>query len=256
MSTTTTNNHQTNNNEKEGEEVVLYRAHSLGRKKRTQAYDDWVYSYVDMYELHATKYPLRTENYRYYRQSHPNDPVIVNAYDNYYDLNNNKRRIITLYEPQSFSERAVAVGAAPLYMIVPTKLIKRRFKDTLQFDIDSYKDDNFQTENPNIIFLEFPIPGISPIREILTVTREIDLMHEAVPQSEPEAGKSDYDRQNYTISYEPVRCFSKVDCPLHFSPVKLLNPPEIVIPGLAKDILKFLELTRSLPHAGRGLRRN
>jgi hypothetical protein len=232
MSTTTTKN-----NEKEEQVVIIYRAHTLGRKYRSKTYDnELVYSYADLYELHATKYPLRSENYRYYRQSHPNDPVIVNAYDSYYDLNNDRRRIIKLQEPTSFSERAISIGAAPSHMIVPTKLVKRRFKDTLQFDVDSYKDDNFRPEDPNVVFLEFPIPGIAPIREILTVTGEESLMHEVIAQSEePESSKSDYDRQNYSISYEPVRCFSKLDCPLHFAPVQELNPPEIVILGLAKE---------------------
>lgn len=56
-------------------------------------------------------------------------------------------------------------------MLVVTKLIKRRFRSALQFDIDQYKAENSNTsssndDDSNVIFLETPIPGIAPIREI------------------------------------------------------------------------------------------
>jgi hypothetical protein len=120
-------------------------------------------------------------------------------------------------------------------MIVPTKLIKRRFLGpVLQFDIDQYQTENSGDED--IVFIENSIPAIAVITEILTVTRELHLMHEVVAQSEPEReAKDDYDRHNWTISYEPINCVSKADCSIHFAEVRELIPPEIVIPGLPKN---------------------
>ncbi|HEX6252623.1 MAG TPA: hypothetical protein VFZ55_00245 [Nitrososphaera sp.] len=55
-------------------------------------------------------------------------------------------------------------------MLVVTKLIKRHFRSALQFDIDQYKAENSNTssndDDSNVIFLETPIPGIAPIRDL------------------------------------------------------------------------------------------
>lgn len=125
-------------------------------------------------------------------------------------------------------------------MLVVTKLIKRRFRSALQFYIDQYKAENSNTsssndDDSNVIFLETPIPGIAPIREILTVTREEHLMHDVIAQSDPShEATNEYEHHNYSISFEPVNCKSKVDCSLHFAEVEILPEPETFIVGASR----------------------
>ncbi len=117
-------------------------------------------------------------------------------------------------------------------MLVPTKLIKRRFLTILQLDVDQYKAEN--STDPNVIFLEEPIPGIAPIREILTVTREEPLMHEVIAQWDTSEARTEYDRHNYSISFEPVECFDKLDCSLHWSEVEHLPETQTFIIGASR----------------------
>jgi hypothetical protein len=91
-----------------------------------------------------------------------------------------ERRVSVITAPQYFREKAASIGTSTDYMLVPIRLIKRRFLTILQFDIDQYKAENSSGTDPNTIFLEEPIPGIAPIREILTITREEPLMHEVI----------------------------------------------------------------------------
>lgn len=61
MSSTMATN--SNNNE------VIYRAFHLGRKRHSPAYDEWFYSYADLYELHVEKHKLRDVNYSWNLQN-------------------------------------------------------------------------------------------------------------------------------------------------------------------------------------------
>lgn len=207
------------------EEVIIYRAFHLSRKRRSLAYDDFAYDHTDLYELHAKKYPVLKANYRWHLNNALDRPVVTVGKDD---------RIVQLTAAEYFSDKAASIGS-PEYILVVTKLIKRRFLGpVLQFDIDQYKTEN--AEDPRITFLESPIPGIAPVTEILTVTRELPLMHEVIAQSHPESegGKTEYERHNWTISYEPVDCRSKVDCSLHFTEVEHLPETHTFIIGASR----------------------
>jgi hypothetical protein len=170
-----------------------------------------------MFELHVTKYPVRDVNFTWHLQ---------NSLEKHVMLKGEERRVTTITEPKYFTELAASIGSAP-YMLLPTQLIKRRFLGpVLQYDVDQYKAENSADEN--VIFIEDPLPGIAIVREILTVTREFELLHEAVAVSEPD------DLNSYNVSFEPIPCRSKLDCPIHFSDVRIL--PESVILRIGASI--------------------
>ncbi|MDQ4066472.1 MAG: hypothetical protein M3114_02660, partial [Thermoproteota archaeon] len=127
--------------------------------------------------------------------------------------------------------------------LVPTKLTKRRFLGpVLQFDIDQYKAEN--SADPNVIFLEEPIPAIAPIREILTVTREEPLMHEVIAQWDQSEATTEYDRHNWSIGYEPVNCKSTLDCSLHWTEVEHLPETQTFILGASRYDPEVIEMQK------------
>ncbi|MFL6490097.1 MAG: pentapeptide repeat-containing protein [Nitrososphaera sp.] len=77
-----------------------------------------------------------------------------------------------LQDPQYYS----ATGAS--YTLVITKLIKRRFERVTRFEVEEFVRENSQDEE--IIFIQQPIPGIAPCREIFEASAEESQMHPCI----------------------------------------------------------------------------
>lgn len=69
-------------------------------------------------------------------------------------------------------------------------------------------------------------------------------MHEVVAQWDPSQATTEYDRYNHTISYQPVICKSKLDCPIHFDTIMEFEEPVILIPGLSVNDPEVIEANK------------
>jgi hypothetical protein len=143
-------------------------------------------------------------------------------------------RVMQLYAPEYCS------ASGTNYTLVITKLISRRFHTVSKFEVEQFANENSQDED--IIFIEQPISGVAVCREILQASAEEAYMHPVVASATPELeGKTDYERHNYTITYEDVDC-GHPDCSLHFDEVEHLPEPMIFILGASLHDPEVLEM--------------
>lgn len=134
---------------------ITYRAYSVGRYKlNTERF-----SYIDLYEFVASKHKLVEENYRNHLLK-PLDPVGISVLEE-------DSKIMILANPQYFAEKAAETGAATDYMLVPEKLIARRFMGAIatKWSLDTWLAKSAQ--DPNTVLIDRPVFGRTIIREIL-----------------------------------------------------------------------------------------
>ena len=198
---------------KEPEDLVKYRAYSTrGRRdNRRETFD-----IVDLWELHVKRYPLHKENFDWQRRN-PNEKPLV--------LVGGEKRVTLVHEPRYYQE----TGAD--YVAVPTQLIKRRFHNVSEIEISEFIEDAKLEDSGIDVMLEQPISGIASVREILEASAEGHLLHPVVASADPEfEGKDEYERHNYTITFEPVSC-GYMDCSLDVDKVNEFLEPQFFLLG-------------------------
>ncbi len=232
MMSSNDNNNNNNNNNSKSPPLLLplpvvkkYKAfHTGGRFDSRRG----VYEYCDLFELHTVRHPLHVRNFLYY-QEHPTEkPAIVLVGDD--------NRITQKQEPQyysaSFSSSESNKTDSYPYTIVIARLYARRFYNVSKFDLEQWAIESREEENT--IFIDQPIAGIAICREVLEATRELSLLHVCVAASDPQLqGKHDFERENFTISYDAIPC-NFLDCSKCYREIELLNEPQLFTLGKSR----------------------
>jgi hypothetical protein len=203
--------------EPEEEDLVKYRAYSTSNRKYNKQ-DIAVYDSISLYELHVRRYPVNKQAYSYH-QLHPNEQPAK--------MTGGLKRVTLIQNYMWYSESGTD------YIVLPTKLIKRRFtRNITEDEIFEFIEDSKREDSGIDIMLEQPIPGIAPIREILSATAEEHIMHPAVALGGGEGGAGDLklELDDQEITYEPVECSYFMDCPIDYS-FHEFDKPQIFILG-------------------------
>jgi hypothetical protein len=200
-----------------------------------------LYDYVDLWEMHARRYPLHRKNYDWYRE-HIRQKPLMTVGDN--------KRVLQLVDPQYYSESGTN------YIVVIEKLIARRFFSVSRYELEEWTSEaQRQQQEGEVIFIERPISGIAPCREILQSTAEEPYLHPVVADSNPESqGKTEYDRHNYTIEHKPVEDCGHPDCGVCFVPIEILKEPELLTLGKPRYDEEVREATKKYRKKRRQLR--
>jgi hypothetical protein len=100
-------------------------------------------------------------------------------------------------------------------------------------------------QEPDVKIVAAPLPGIAIVREIFIATNEENLMHPVVAMSSPERGRDQFERHNYTISFEPIpKSCQFLDCPLCYRELEILQEPELLTIGKSRYYPDVIEATK------------
>ena len=219
ITTTTTSDNSDNSDNNavrviEGQRVV-YRAYRLSAE-----YDDvrQVYPSISLFELIVHQIPLNVRVKKWYR-THPDQPVLMTLGED--------RTVVRPAEIRYYSDSPSAVYN---YNILVDRLTARRFFNVPEYELQEWKD-SCRAE-ADAVLVEEPLTGYGGgvILQILSATNEIDLLHPVLPMSRPELSRDEYDRHNYSVSFEsvPAKSCAFLDCALHYKDIEVLEQPVIV----------------------------
>ncbi|HKH86955.1 MAG TPA: hypothetical protein VKA40_10430 [Nitrososphaera sp.] len=215
---------------------VKYRAYSLSTEKQRG-----IYNYIILYEMHAIMYPCWRRNYEWSRLLYNKSKGTADA-TVYYTTDDAEQRVLGIPNPQYW------LGEGYDYFLQVTKFISRRFdRINEETDLQEYIDENTGPES-TYVFIEQPIPGIAPIREILQATAEESRMHPSVPETEvpslTDPNVTEFTKYDYTQTFRHVPCL-RPDCILDFQEMTLNEEaPRLVFVGLSQNhpVLKEINI--------------
>ena len=138
-------------------------------------------------------------------------------------------------EPRFYSDLGVT------HNLLTSKLYARRF-----FHVKSYELDEFlqERQEPDVILIDESLPGIAIVRKIATTTGEVGLLHQVVAMSNPESSTDEFERHNYTISFELIPQCGYLDCPLCYREIEILQQSELLTVGKSRYDPDVLEATK------------